>query len=102
MANWLPPQARGISCISCIGPALDGSIHLTIHSIQQIGERHTTVENLILPYWLWDKQAVQSTNQRMEGLEPAPTRSVSHIFVGTAPLVPLLVGSSERCSQSRA
>jgi len=29
-------------------------------------------------------------------------RSVSHIFVGTAPLVPLLVGSSERCSQSRA
>ena len=28
-------------------------------------------------------------------------RSVSHIFVGTAPLVPLLVGSSERCSQSR-
>jgi hypothetical protein len=78
MANWLPPQAQGISCISCIGPALDGSIYLTIHSIQQIGERHTTVENLSLPYWLWDKQAVQSTNLRMEGLALAPTSGCGH------------------------
>jgi hypothetical protein len=68
MADWLPPQAQRISGISCVGLALDGSSYLTRHSFQQIGERNPTVEDLSHPAWQWDEQAVQSTNQRMEGL----------------------------------
>ena len=68
MADWLPPQAKRISGISCVGLALDGSTYLTRHSFQQIGERHPTVDDLSHPAWQWDEQAVQSTNQRMEGL----------------------------------
>jgi hypothetical protein len=48
--------------------ALDGTSYLTRHSFQQIGERQPTVEDLSHPAWQWDEQAVQSTNQRMEGL----------------------------------
>jgi len=45
MSDWLPPQA------------------------QRIGERNPTVDDLSHPAWQWwDEQAVQSTNQRMEGL----------------------------------
>jgi len=76
MANRLPPQAQGISCISCIGAALNGSIHLTIHSTQQNGERNLTVQDISPPAWLWDEQAVQS--QRMEGLALAPARGCGH------------------------
>jgi len=68
MADWLPPQAQRISGISCVGLALDGSSYLTRHSFQQIGERNPTVEDLSHPAWQWDEQAVQSSNQRMEGL----------------------------------
>jgi len=68
MSDWLPPQAQRISGISCVGLALDGSSYLTRHSFQQIGERNPTVEDLSHPAWQWDEQAVQSTNQRMEGL----------------------------------
>ncbi|MFN6132889.1 MAG: hypothetical protein ACK46L_08315 [Synechococcaceae cyanobacterium] len=68
MADWLPPQAQRISGISCVGLALDGSSYLTRHSFQQIGERNPTVEDLSHPAWQWDEQAVQSPNQRMEGL----------------------------------
>lgn len=68
MADWLPPQAQRISNISCVGLALDGSSYLTRHSFQQIDERNPTVEDLSHPAWQWDEQAVQSINQRMEGL----------------------------------
>jgi hypothetical protein len=68
MANWLPPMAHRISGISCVGLALDGSSYLTRHSFAQIGERQPTAEYLSHPAWQWDEQAVQSTNQRMEGL----------------------------------
>ena len=68
MADWLPPQAQRVSGISCVGLALDGSSYLTRHSFQQIGERNPTLEDLSHPAWQWDEQAVQSTNQRMEGL----------------------------------
>jgi hypothetical protein len=54
--------------ISCVGLALDGTSYLTRHSFQQIGERQPTVEDLSHPAWQWDEQAVQSINQRMEGL----------------------------------
>ncbi len=68
MANWLPPQAQRIGGISCVGLALDGTSYLTRHSFEQIGERNPTVDDLSHPAWQWDEQAVQSTNQRMEGL----------------------------------
>ncbi|MFN7900635.1 MAG: hypothetical protein ACK5N0_13395, partial [Synechococcaceae cyanobacterium] len=68
MADWLPPQAQRIGGISCVGLALDGTSYLTRHSFEQIGERNPTVEDLSHPAWQWDEQAVQSTNQRMEGL----------------------------------
>jgi hypothetical protein len=68
MADWLPAEAKRISGISCVGLALDGTSYLTRHSFQQIGERQPTVEDLSHPAWQWDEQAVQSTNQRMEGL----------------------------------
>jgi hypothetical protein len=68
MANWLPAEAQRISGISCVGLALDGTSYFTRHSFQQIGERQPTVEDLSHPAWQWDEQAVQSTNQRMEGL----------------------------------
>lgn len=68
MADWLPPQAQRIGGISCVGLALDGTSYLTRHSFQQIGERYPTVDDLSHPVWQWDEQAVQSTNQRMEGL----------------------------------
>ena len=68
MADWLPAEAQRISGIRCIGLALDGTSYLTRHSFQQIGERQPTVEDLSHPAWQWDEQAVQSTNQRMEGL----------------------------------
>ena len=68
MANWLPPMAHRISGISCVGLALDGSTYLTRHSFQQIGERQPTEEDMSHPAYEWDEQAVQSTNQRMEGL----------------------------------
>ena len=68
MADWLPSQAQGIGGISCVGLALDGSSYLTRHSFEQIGERNPTVDDLSHPAWQWDEQAVQSTNQRMEGL----------------------------------
>jgi hypothetical protein len=48
--------------------ALDGTSYLTRHSFEQIGERNPTVDDLSHPAWQWDEQAVQSTNQRMEGL----------------------------------
>lgn len=48
--------------------ALDGTSYLIRHSFQQIGKRQPTVKNLSHPAWQWDEQAVQSTNQRMEGL----------------------------------
>lgn len=51
-----------------MGLALDGTSYLTRHSFQQIGERNPTVDDLSHPAWQWDEQAVQSTNQRMEGL----------------------------------
>lgn len=47
---------------------IDGSSCLTRHSFQQIGERQPTLEDLIHPSWHWNAQAVQSSNQRMEGL----------------------------------
>jgi hypothetical protein len=47
---------------------IDGTSYLTRHSYEQIGERNHTVEDLSHPAWQWDEQAVQSTNQRMEGL----------------------------------
>ena len=68
MANWLPPMAHRISGISCVGLALDGSCYLTRHSFAQIGERQPTEEDMSHPAYEWDEQAVQSTNQRMEGL----------------------------------
>jgi hypothetical protein len=68
MADWLPAEAQRISGISCVGLALDGTSYLTRHSFQQIGERQPTVEDLSHPAWQWDERAVQSTNQRMEGL----------------------------------
>ena len=68
MADWLPAEAHRISGISCVGLALDGSSYLTRHSFAQIGERQPTAEDLSHPAWQWDEQAVQSTNQRMEGL----------------------------------
>ncbi len=68
MADWLPPLAQRIVGISCVGLALNGSSYLTRHSFAQIGERSPTVENLSHPAWQWNEQAVQSTNQRMEGL----------------------------------
>jgi hypothetical protein len=68
MANWLPPMAHRISGISCVGLALDGSTYLTRHSFQQIGERQPTLEDMSHPAWQWGEQAVQRTNQRMEGL----------------------------------
>jgi hypothetical protein len=68
MADWLPPQAQRIGGISCVGLALDGTSYLTRHSFQQIGERNPTVDDLSHPVWQWDEQAVQSSNQRMEGL----------------------------------
>ncbi|MCP9852829.1 hypothetical protein KBZ14_08080 [Synechococcus sp. HJ21-Hayes] len=68
MADWLPPQAQRIGGISCVGLALDGTSYLTRHSFQQIGERHPTAGDLSHPAWQWDEQAVQSTNQRKEGL----------------------------------
>jgi hypothetical protein len=68
MADWLPPEAKRIGGISCVGLALDGSSYLTRHSFEQIGERNPTVDDLSHPAWHWDEQAVQSTNQRMEGL----------------------------------
>ena len=68
MADWLPAEAKRISGISCVGLALDGTSYLTRHSFQQIGERQPTVEDLSHPAWQWDEQAVQTTNQRMEGL----------------------------------
>jgi hypothetical protein len=68
MVDWLPPQAQRIGGISCVGLALDGSSYLTRHSFEQIGERNPTASDLSHPAWQWDEQAVQSTNQRMEGL----------------------------------
>jgi hypothetical protein len=68
MADWLPPQAQRISGISCVGLAFDGSSYLTRHSFTQIGERQPTLEDLSHLAWQWDEQAVQNTNQMMEGL----------------------------------
>ena len=68
MADQLPAEAQRIRGISCLGLALDGSTYLTRHSFEQIGERNPTLEDLSHPAWQWDEQAVQSTNQRMEGL----------------------------------
>lgn len=51
-----------------MGLALDGTSYLTRHSFEQIGERNPTVDDLSHPAYEWDEQAVQSTNQRMEGL----------------------------------
>jgi hypothetical protein len=68
MANWLPPMAHRIGGISCVGLALDGSSYLTRHSFAQIGERQPTEQDMSHPAYEWDEQAVQSTNQRMEGL----------------------------------
>jgi hypothetical protein len=48
--------------------APDGTSYLTRHSSEQIRERNPTVEDLSHPAWQLDEQAVQSTNQRMEGL----------------------------------
>ena len=45
-----------------------GSSYLTRHSFAQIGERQPTEEDMSHPAYEWDMQAVQSTNQRMEGL----------------------------------
>jgi hypothetical protein len=68
MADWLPPQAQRIGGISCVGLALDGTSYLTRHSFAQIGERNPAIDDLSHPAYEWDEQAVQSTNQRMEGL----------------------------------
>ncbi|MFO8239097.1 MAG: hypothetical protein R6U00_12775, partial [Prochlorococcaceae cyanobacterium] len=57
-----------VSGISCFGLALDGTRYLTRNSFHRIGERALTAEDLSHPAWQWDEQAVQSTNQRMEGL----------------------------------
>lgn len=64
----MPPQAQRIGGISCVGLALDGTSYLTRHSFEQIGERNPTVDDLSHPAWQRDEQAVQSTNQRMQGL----------------------------------
>jgi len=58
--NWIPT--------SCVSMALDGSSYLNRHFFAQIGERQPTEEDMIHPAYEWDEQAVQSTNQRMEGL----------------------------------
>jgi hypothetical protein len=68
MAYRLPAEAHRISGINCVGLALDGSSYLTRHSFAQIGERQPTGDDISHPAWQWDEQAVQSTNQRMEGL----------------------------------
>jgi len=47
---------------------LVGSSQLTCHFLRQIGEHQPTCDDLIHPAYEWDEQALQSTNQRMEGL----------------------------------
>ena len=44
------------------------SSYLTRHSFAQIGDRQPTGDDISHPAYEWDEQAVQSTNQRMEGL----------------------------------
>ena len=69
MAEWLPEPVRRIGGISCLGLALDGATYLTRHSFQQLSSGAAVPQaNLSHPAWQWDEQAVQSTNQRMEGL----------------------------------
>jgi len=49
--------------------ALDGATYLPRHSFQQLSSGAAAQQaNLSHPAWQWDEQAVQRTNQRMEGL----------------------------------